>query len=138
MSSFNTPLDLRANDDGKTFTLLKEFDYEIGKLGSGRIIRVDVGFITDFASVPQIFWNIFPPWGRYGKAAVLHDWNYTKQEFTRSFCDDILDESMEALQVNWITRHLIWSGVRLGGWVAWNQHKKENQNGRNTTDTSSK
>lgn len=126
MSSFNTPLDLRANDDGLTFTLLTEFDYEIGQLGSGRIIRVPCGFITDFASVPRIFWNILPPWGRYGKAAVLHDWNYKRQEFTRAFCDDILDESMQALGVNWMTRHIIWLGVRTGGWVAWNQHKREN------------
>lgn len=128
MSSFTTPLDLRANDDGRTFTLLTEFDYEIGDLGSGRTIRVPVGFVTDFASIPRVFWNILPPWGKYGKAAVLHDWNYKKQEFSRAFCDDILDESMAALGVGWLTRHVIWLGVRMGGWVAWNQHKKENQN----------
>lgn len=128
MSSFTTPLDIRANDDGRTFTLLTEFNYAIGELSSGRLIRVPAGFVTDFASIPQIFWNILPPWGKYGKAAVLHDYMYKKQEFTRSFCDDILDESMEALGVKWLTRHAIWLGVRVGGWVAWNQHKKENEN----------
>lgn len=127
MSSFTNPLDLRANDDGKTFRLLTEFDYEIGQLGSNRIIRVPAGFVTDFASIPRAFWSILPPWGKYGKAAVLHDWNYTNQEFTRSFCDDILYESMEALGVSWLTRHTIWLGVRIGGWVAWNQHKREKE-----------
>lgn len=124
MSSFTTPLDLRANDDGCTFTVLKEFNYEIGALGSGRLIKVPAGLKTDFASVPQIFWNILPPWGKYGKAAVLHDWLYANQEFTRSFCDDILFESMVALGCGWWVSHTIWSGVRIGGWVAWNGHKR--------------
>lgn len=132
MSSFTTPLDLRSNDDGCTFTLLTEFDYEMGELGSGRFIRVPAGFKTDFASVPQIFWNILPPWGTYGKAAVLHDWNYKKQEFGRAFCDAVLLESMEALGVVWWKRFLIYRGVRLGGWAAWNQHAKENENGKST------
>lgn len=126
MSSFTTPLDLRANDDGRTFTLLTEFDYEIGELGSNRIIRVPSGFVTDFASVPQIFWNILPPWGQYGKAAVLHDWNYTRQEFSRVFCDDLLMESMTALGVSWWKRFLIYNGVRLGGWVTWDEHREQN------------
>lgn len=126
MSSFNTPLDLQANDDGKTFTLLSEFIYELGN-DPQRIIVVPKGFITDFASVPQLFWNILPPWGTYGKAAVLHDWNYKKQEFTRKFCDDILMESMTTLGVPKWKRVAIYLGVRLGGWAAWNQHKKENK-----------
>lgn len=125
MSSFTTPLDLRANDDGETFTLLTEFTYAIGALASDRFIKVPAGFVTDFASIPRAFWNILPPWGKYGKAAVLHDYMYKVQEFSRSFCDDILDESMEALGVNWVTRHIIWAGVRVGGWIAWSQHKKE-------------
>lgn len=127
MSSFTTPLDLRANDDGRTFTLLTEFAYEIGELGSGRFIRVPAGFATDFASIPQLFWNILPPWGKYGKAAVLHDWNYKRQEFSRAFCDAILDESMEALGVSKLTRKVIWWGVRIGGWYAWAGHTRENK-----------
>lgn len=127
MSSFTTPLDLRANDDGCTFTLLTEFDYELGALGSGRTIRVPAGLVTDFASVPRLLWNIFPPWGKYGKAAVLHDFMYQRQEFTKTFSDAIFLEAMEAIGVGWLTRTLIWNGVRFGGFVAWDQHKRENE-----------
>lgn len=138
MSSFTSPLDIRANDDGKTFTLLSPFTYEIGALGSGRIISVPAGFTTDFASVPQIFWNILPPWGAYGKPAVLHDWNYKHQEFSRYFCDAILAESMEAVGVPWWKRKLVYFGVRSGGWVAWNGHKRRNSQEKKDSDSHNK
>ena len=32
-----------------------------------------VGMITNFASIPRIFWNIFPPTDNYDAAAVIHD-----------------------------------------------------------------
>jgi hypothetical protein len=89
-------------------------------------ITVPVGFITDGASVPRALWWLFPPMGKYGKAAVLHDYCYTVQEYTRLECDDILMEGMDALGVNVVTQYLIYKSVRLWGWLAWNQHKKEN------------
>ncbi len=126
MSSFTTPLDLQADDDGETFTLLSEFIYELGS-DPNRVIVVPKGFVTDFASVPQLFWNILPPWGTYGKAAVLHDWLYKTQEFSRKFSDDLLLEGMKVLGVTAWKRNVIYWGVRIGGWMAWNEHKKENQ-----------
>lgn len=126
MSSFTTPLRYEVMDDGLHWKILEEFDYERGKLGSGDIIRVPAGFVTDGASVPRIFWNIFPPVGKYGKAAVLHDFLYWEQAYTRLEADNLLLEAMDALGVDWLTQLLIFRGVRLGGWVAWNQHKREN------------
>lgn len=40
------------------------------------IIRVPAGFVTDFASIPRAFWVVLPPTGKYGKAAVVHDYLY--------------------------------------------------------------
>ena len=37
-------------------------------------IRVPTGYRTDFASVPRLFWRLFPPYGRYARATVVHDW----------------------------------------------------------------
>ncbi|WP_442908701.1 DUF1353 domain-containing protein, partial [Hydrogenovibrio sp. 3SP14C1] len=34
---------------------------------------VPEGFISDGATVPRIFWPIFPPIGRYLKATLVHD-----------------------------------------------------------------
>lgn len=126
MSSFETPLEVEPNDDGKTWVLMAEFIYELG-IGNNRFIIVPKGFTTDFASVPRLFWNILPPWGTYGKAAVLHDWLYHTQEFNRKFCDDLLMEAMTTLGVAAWKRWTIYLGVRLGGFVAWNEHTKENK-----------
>lgn len=126
MSSFTTPLILSPNDDGQTWTLEEEFDYEIGTLSSGWRVRVPKGEITDFASIPRMLWDILPPWGRYGKPAILHDHLYKTQEFTRAFSDAVLREAMDSLGVPAWQNILIYVGVRVGGWVAWNQHAREN------------
>lgn len=34
---------------------------------------VPSGFLTDGATIPRFLWWLFPPWGRYGQAAALHD-----------------------------------------------------------------
>lgn len=127
MSSFTTDLKLQPLDDGKTFRLLEPFRYRLGSLDSQNIITIPEGFETDFASVPQIFWNILPPWGKYGKAAVLHDYLYKSGMFDRSRCDEIFLEAMEALNVSWIKRKTIYAGVRMGGWIAWNNHRKNDK-----------
>ena len=55
-----------------------------------------------------MLWNILPPTGPYGKAAVLHDWLYrTAGKATRAQADRVLREAMEALGVGWWTRHAL-------------------------------
>ncbi|MDI5166053.1 DUF1353 domain-containing protein, partial [Salmonella enterica subsp. enterica serovar Montevideo] len=34
------------------------------------VIEVPVGFVTDLATVPRIFWSLLPPDGEYAKAAI--------------------------------------------------------------------
>ena len=136
MSSFTDELVVCFLDDGK-WSLEKEFDYHIGVKESDKIIHCPVGMITDFASIPRLFWNIMPPTGEYGKAAVIHDYLYQKQgnvcqvwqgqAFSRKECDEILLEAMGVLCVNWLTRRLIYSAVRTFGWAAWNGHKKRKE-----------
>lgn len=127
MSSFTTDLKLQPLDDGKTFKLLELFRYRIGGMDSLDIITIPEGFETDFASVPQILWSVIPPWGKYGKAAVLHDYLYKSGIFERGRCDDIFLEAMEVLDVSWIKRKIIYRGVRMGGWIAWNSHRKNDK-----------
>jgi hypothetical protein len=75
MSQFTTPL-VAEPFDGKFWILKDGFEYHVGHLGSDDIVSAPPGFLTDFASVPKIFWKILPPNGRYGKAAVIHDYCY--------------------------------------------------------------
>ena len=39
-------------------------------------VTVPPGFRTDFASVPRPFWFWIAPWGRHGRAAIIHDFLY--------------------------------------------------------------
>lgn len=121
MSSFTTPLIVQPLDDGMHWVLVESFEYRIGAKDSGEIINIPKGFITNFASVPRGLWNIFPPWDKYGKAAVLHDYLYHVKRFTRKRCDDIFLEAMEVLGVSKWKRLVIYYAVKLAGWKAWNE-----------------
>jgi len=57
------------------------------------------GFVTDLASIPRIFWWLLPPFGKYGKAAVLHDWCYSQGIHTKLWADNIFMEAMKVLEV---------------------------------------
>lgn len=139
MASFTTPLDLRYMD-GRLWEVRAPFEYHLDHLGSTERVIIPIGFITDFASIPRALWRVLPPTGKYGKAAVIHDWLYQKRIVTvlwpttdtavstrlveRGEADHILLEGMQALEVGWFTRSTIYSGVRTGGWYAWSNARK--------------
>ena len=119
MSRFTRTLVVSPLADGKTWILLQEFGYDIGEEGSGDPVNVPVRFMTDFASVPRPLWWVLPRWGRYGNAAVIHDFCYWDQTRSRFEADQIFLEAMGVLGVAWLTRHVMYIAVRLGGWWGW-------------------
>ena len=85
-----------------------------------RHVSVPAGYLTDGASVPKVFWNIIPPWGKYGQAAVVHDIiceyltvveNGAPVRVSRAYCDSILNQAMEALGVPDYQRLMIYWAV---------------------------
>lgn len=127
MSLFTKPLIVTPYSDGKTWCLTTEFGYAIGSENSGKTVDVPRGFSTDFASVPFFLWFILPKWGKYGNAAVIHDFLYYDQSISRHAADDIFAEAMTVLEVPFWKKFLLYAGVRLGGWWAWwlNSRKKD-------------
>lgn len=113
---------------GLPFTLLQDLVY-LSKVGApeGKInkITVPVGFKTDLASIPRIMWNILPPFGKYDAAAVVHDYLYQYNGVSRKQADDVLCEAMQILGVSRVTRLVIYSGVRVGGWKPWGEYRKK-------------
>lgn len=107
--------------DGTHWLVAESFFYTTS---AGETIVVDKGLETDLASTPRIVWGIYPPFGLYTGAAIVHDQLYTKGTFERAKCDAILLEAMETERVSWITRHIIYRAVRMFGWFAWDQHRK--------------
>lgn len=95
-------------------------------------VYVPEGFLTDGASVPQLFWNILPPWGKYGQAAVLHDWlcehlvaDNTKPNLgenatvviSKKQADRQFYWAMKALGVTWWKRQVMYRAVRFYSWI---------------------
>ncbi len=116
---FTAPLDVRILDrlrGGRVCAeLLTPFEYHVGHLGSGAVIIVPAGFVTDFASAPRWTWTFVPPLGRYAKAAVLHDWLCEQKDLPRPIVDAIFNEAMGVARVPAWLRVSIYTAVRLFG-----------------------
>ena len=73
---------------------------------------------TDFASVPRVFIWFIPRYGRYTKAAILHDYLCSvcvpAGRVSRIEADGIFRQAMRELGVPFLRRWIMWAGVRLG------------------------
>lgn len=122
MSSFTEPLEVSPfSDDMVKWILTKEFTYMIGDLESNQKVVVPKGFVTDFATTWPFHW-ILPRQGKYGKAAVVHDYLCTYKtilvdgkpvSITRKKADKIFLEAMEVSKVNVVLRYGMYGYVRL-------------------------
>lgn len=129
MSSFTNALVVSPLSDGRTWVILRRLGYDVGTEGSGDRVEVERLFMTDFASIPRLFWTILPRWGKYGNAAVIHDWLYWTQERTRLESDRIMLEAMGVLGVPPWQRWFIFHAVRAFGWSAWKRNQWDRRAG---------
>jgi len=130
MSRFTNMLLVSPLPDGKTWIIRSDFGYDVGEEGSKETINVPIGFMTDFASVPRFLWGVIPRWGKYGNAAVVHDFAYWEQNYSRKRSDEIFLEGMVVLGVSKLLRRTIYYAVRTFGALAWRgnaRRKQENQ-----------
>ena len=89
------------------------------------IIKVEKGLKTDLGSIPKILRGIFPNDGKAMFGYILHDYLYSTGIFSRNKSDNILEEAMKTLGVSWWRRKSVRAGLKVGGWVAWNNHRKK-------------
>ena len=88
-------------------------------------VKIPAGFKTDFASIPKIFQFFWKPTGRYGFAALEHDWLYFENKKSRKECDKLFLRAMKRHKVRLITRSLLFLGVRVGGFIAYKKCEKK-------------
>ncbi len=73
---------------------------------------------TDFASVPRIFVWFLPRYGRYTKAAILHDYLWRERARNGQLdyvdADGIFRQAMRELGVPFLKRWIMWAAVRWG------------------------
>lgn len=123
MSSFTSPLHLTVHTvplAQRPFELTEPFQYWTlidAPADTVRWIDVPCGYRTDFASVPRIFWPLFPPVGRVGKAAVVHDWlcDESPHSCDHTTAADIFDEAMRVLEVPAWQRRIMVAAVKVFG-----------------------
>ncbi len=118
MSSFLNELDARVSKqlrDGK-FTRVAILDRDLCYESdiAGQVI-VPVGFASDGASVPRFMWSIFPPFGKYLEAAIVHDWFCVTHAVDSITAARVFREAMEVCGVGKWRRSKMYWAVRLGG-----------------------
>ncbi len=104
---------------------------------AGETIRIETGFILDFASIPWLICLIFgySARGWYAKAVAFHDQGYRHSDGKpRKWWDDIMKEIMEVLaeclaglpipKKMQRTIDRFYRAVDRHGGGAWNKHRK--------------
>jgi hypothetical protein len=94
-------------------------------LSNGELLVIPKGFITDLSSVPKPLWSIFPPFGDFLLASLVHDYLYVvRYKNNRKFADkEMLKISMKlhnSSRLKILDNKLRYLAVRLFGWVYWN------------------
>lgn len=113
--------------DDTNWEVRQELRYE----GKDDTFVVRPGDRTDFASVPRIFVWLLPRYGRYTKAAILHDhlWRNlaTTGQISWVDADATFRRAMRELGVPFLRRWLMWAAVRWaallkpGGTKGWSE-----------------
>lgn len=122
MSEFLDPLTVMEIDDSVFAIFDHPFRYQSDLAG---LITVPIGFYTDFASVPRIgiIYSLLGDTAH--EPAVAHDWLYYSALTTKEIADKVLLEAMGVIGIPAWRKYPIYWGVRLGGWYAWNKHRKD-------------
>jgi Protein of unknown function (DUF1353) len=111
--------------DEKNWELILPLAYR----GTDEFFVVPSGMRTDFASVPRVFVWFLPQYGRYTKAAILHDYLWRERAAKGTLrwldADAMFRRAMRELDVAFLRRWIMWAAVRWaaltrrGGWAGW-------------------
>ena len=127
MSQFLSNLDIREIEQDR-WVLLAPLRYQSDLLSRITPLEVPEGFQTDLESIPRVLPLAYAIlYGTAHKAAVVHDWLYTTGSVSRKTADDIMYEAIVATKEPKWKAWAIWAGLRTGGWVRWNQHRREDK-----------
>ena len=118
MSSFTKPLTV-TKISGRKWMIARAFKYYIYANLEGDCVDIPEGYITDFASVPRVFWHIVPPDGQYTQAAVVHDYLYDNEIYSKEKADHIFYQAMGVLGVPDWKRNVMYWAVKHFGKPSW-------------------
>jgi hypothetical protein len=114
------PSPVSAPVDDDLFQIREDYRVNI----PGHILTILTGYVTDFASIPRIFWAScgYPSEPELQSPTLIHDAMYSGELVTRKEADDILYWALRANGVSAYRAWKIWAGVRIGGGFVWRRH----------------
>lgn len=133
------PMRMADDDTTRRWELIEDWMYTLGTV----TFHVPRGFIFDGASIPRVFTAIYAPTGYLFLAALIHDFCYQHGKYHEAFMIDgawshpypmpvsrsMADIIFKQIAVIEYPNHRIKSflahkALRIGGWVAWNTHRR--------------
>lgn len=118
---------VRPDASNRFWMLMTDMPYNFA---DGVSITIPAGFVTDFASVPQLLWSFgLGPNGRHSGAAVVHDYLYWSQICDKDQSDAIMAKIMGIDDVGAIKQKLIHAGVYFGGAGSWSKNEADRKKG---------
>jgi len=117
----------------RKWKLEEDWNYSI----NGTMYRVPEGFVFDGASVPKYFRSWLSPMGVLLIPGLVHDYGYKYAAILTDSAEqhrkdqkqmDVLFRDI-AITVNGFTiiNYIAYYALRLGGWFAWNGHRKKDK-----------
>jgi len=126
----NSPALLSPFGDGSQWVLREDMIFEMVLDDDSRAsIRVPKGFVTDLASTPRRVWALYPPFGKYLSASIVHDYLYWSQLCERDQADKIFYQAMKQSQVDMATQAIFLMILKSQGLPAWQQNQQEKSEG---------
>ena len=125
MTFKHAPLDYIG--DGK-WRVREDYTYQ-SRYGN---VTVEKDFVSDLASVPPLPLAYTLTKNASVTGAVVHDWLYREgtilgQRITRQQADNVMFDVMVDEGISWWRRRLIITGLKIGGWLAWNKHRDRDE-----------
>ena len=117
MTSFQDVKVQVEEEDDVNWKTLNGYEYQ----GKSHRFEVRPGQWTDFASVPRVFVWLLPRYGRWTKAAILHDHLWRDLASTGKIpyleADETFRRAMADSDVPFLKRWVMWGAVRYGALV---------------------
>jgi hypothetical protein len=121
-----TPPVLSPFGDGTQWIVLDDLRFVIRlNDNSTKTIIVPKGFVTDLASTPREIWSLYPPFGKYLTASILHDYLYWRRTCTQDQADKILFQTMQDAGVDPATQARFFLVLQKVGERAWKTNASE-------------
>ena len=118
----------------RNWEITKDWKYKI----DDKEYIIPAGFVFDGASIPKFLRTFFSPVGVLLIGGLVHDYAYKYETLLRENKRDTLgkisqkraDEIFRDININvngfYLMNYLAYWSLRLGGFVAWNGHRKRN------------